>query len=80
MYWKPSKRQEEVLFCLSDGMEQKEIAEELGISVETVKWHKYGLRMALGARNSAHAVAIAFNEGLLIPRIKESAYELRNQL
>jgi DNA-binding CsgD family transcriptional regulator len=58
-------RELKILDLLADGFENHEIAEQLGISTETVKTHVRHLRTKLGARNRAHAVAIAFSRRLV---------------
>ena len=60
-----TSRELKVLDLLADGFENHEIAEQLGISTETVKTHVRHLRTKLGAQNRAHAVAIAFSCRLL---------------
>jgi two-component system response regulator DesR len=53
-----SVRQREVLGGLAAGMTNGEIAECLGVSIDTVKWHVRALCRRLGARNRAQAVAM----------------------
>lgn len=63
--WELTSREEEVLFAIADGRLNKEIAAELVVSVETVKSHVCSLYAKLGARNRAHAVALAYHRGIL---------------
>jgi DNA-binding CsgD family transcriptional regulator len=63
-----SPREEAVLFAIADGLRDADIAEELEIALDTVKAHVKHLLGKLGARNRAHAVALAYHHGLLIPR------------
>jgi DNA-binding NarL/FixJ family response regulator len=60
-----TSREFDILELIADGFENHEIAERLVISTETVKSHVRHLRAKLGARNRAHAVAIAFSCRLL---------------
>jgi DNA-binding NarL/FixJ family response regulator len=60
-----TSREFDILELIADGYENHEIAERLVISTETVKSHVRHLRAKLGARNRAHAVAIAFGCRLL---------------
>jgi len=60
-----SPRELEVLELLQRGLMVKEIADELGISDETVRTHKDNIKRKLNALNVAHAVAIAIHKGWL---------------
>lgn len=66
----PPRRQLEVLRWVAEGDDNAAIALRLSISEETVKSHLRKLLPRLGARNRAHAVALAFRDGFL-------AFELR---
>lgn len=61
-----TSRQRQVLQLVAAGLNGPAIAAELDISIATVKFHLRDLRAALGARTSAHAVAIAFHRRLLV--------------
>jgi DNA-binding NarL/FixJ family response regulator len=52
------------LRLLAQGLERKQIAERMGIGEETVKTHLSEVRRKLGARTSAHAVAIGLINSL----------------
>ncbi|MFJ5151443.1 response regulator transcription factor [Streptomyces sp. NPDC088353] len=54
-----------VLVGIASGEESRETAHRLHLSVDTVKTHKLRLYARLGARNAAHAVAIATRLGIL---------------
>lgn len=56
-------RQAEVLELLERGRTTKEIAQELHLSVETVRNHVKKLLRAVGAHSRLEAVAIAHNAG-----------------
>jgi LuxR family maltose regulon positive regulatory protein len=55
----------EVLQLIADGLTTKRIAARLCLSAETVKSHLGVIYAKLGADSRAHAVAIAFRQGLL---------------
>jgi DNA-binding NarL/FixJ family response regulator len=59
-----SPKQLAALRLLADGLERKQIAERMGIGEETVKTHLAEVRRKLGARTSAHAVAIGLINSL----------------
>lgn len=58
-------QQREVLYHVSRGLENTEVADLLGVSLDTVKTHLYRLYRRLDARNRAHAVRRGFERGLL---------------
>lgn len=60
-----SPRQVQVLHLVALGASVSQIAEELSISEATVKTHVKHILERLGARNRAHAVALAMCNGLL---------------
>ncbi len=55
-----TKRQEQVLSLIASGYRTKEIAYELNLKSETVSLHLFATRKKLGAKSTAHAVAIWF--------------------
>lgn len=58
-------QQTRILKLLANGASQPEIADYLGCSVETIRTYTADLRSRIGARTAAHAVAIAFTEGII---------------
>jgi len=60
-----SARQQQILDSISMGLNDKDVATQLGISVYTVKEHINTLFAKLGAANRAEAVAIALRKHLL---------------
>jgi DNA-binding NarL/FixJ family response regulator len=62
-----SPKQLTVLRLLAQGLERREIAEQMGIGEETVKSHTTEVRRKLGARTSAQAVAIGLINSLFEP-------------
>ena len=61
----PSPRQHAVMLAVSRGATNREIAEELGITERTVKYHLRAVFDRLGASNRAEAVARASEAGWL---------------
>ena len=57
---KLSPRQDQVLYLISRGRADKEIAVHLSISISTVEYHVGAILKRLRARHRAHAVAIYF--------------------
>ncbi|WP_086821888.1 response regulator transcription factor [Allokutzneria sp. NRRL B-24872] len=63
-----SRREQEVLGLIAEGMTAKRIGNRLGVTEETVKTHIRRILRKLEARDRAHAVARAFHAGVLPPR------------
>ena len=62
---KLTKRQQEILRHIAKGLSNRDIANELGISEDGVKFHLRSLFAKVGATNRAEAVAIALRKHLL---------------
>lgn len=60
-----SKTQFEILRLLDFGLTNQEIADKLGISIGTAKWHLHQIFGKLQARNRTEAVTKAREQGLL---------------
>lgn len=60
-----SERELEVLRFLASGFTNKEIAQQLFLSTDTVKTHLSNIYRKLGVSDRAHAVAVALRRGLL---------------
>ena len=58
-------REMQILECLADGLQNKEIAIRLTVSEETVKSHVKNVYDKLGASDRAHAVAIALRQSII---------------
>ena len=58
-------RELEVLQLLSDGLSNKSVAERLGISDQTVKFHVASISSKLGASNRTDAVRLGLRRGLI---------------
>jgi PAS domain S-box-containing protein len=60
-----TRRQLEVLLLIAEGKRSNEIADELGISVHTVRTHIQGILRTLGAANRLEAVSRALHERII---------------
>jgi PAS domain S-box-containing protein len=60
-----TKRQHEVLGLLGTGLTTRQMADHMGLSVETVRNHVRMLLAQLGARSRLEAVLVAHHRGLL---------------
>ncbi len=58
-------RQRQILQMFADGLSTEEAAKRLGLSAETVRTHAKATLPRLGARDRAHAVAIALRSSLI---------------
>lgn len=63
-----SPREEEVLRMLALGLPQREIAEELGVSVKTVETYRARIADKLELKTRAQLVQYAVNAGILRPK------------
>ncbi len=61
-----SAREREVLACVIAGLSNADIAQELVISLSTVKYHVSSILTKLNASNRAEAVSTALREGLVV--------------
>ena len=60
-----TRRQREILQLIADGHSTSVAARRLGLSAETVRTHTKALLARLGARDRAHAVAIALRNSMI---------------
>lgn len=60
-----SAREQEVLLHVARGLGNKEIAQAIGRSPETVKAHLESIFSKLGARDRTHAVTLALQRGII---------------
>jgi two-component system nitrate/nitrite response regulator NarP len=60
-------REKTLLAALARGRTNTELANELGISINTVKFHLRNLYEKLGFRNRAQAIAFYYSESTLQP-------------
>ncbi|GGP39564.1 helix-turn-helix transcriptional regulator [Saccharothrix coeruleofusca] len=64
-----SRREYEVLRLIAEGLENQAVADELYVSVETVRTHVKNILRKLRARDRTHAVSLAYQSGLLTGRL-----------
>jgi DNA-binding NarL/FixJ family response regulator len=60
-----TRRQRQILQLYADGQSTARVARRLGLSAETVRTHTKAILSRLGARDRAHAVAIALRNSLI---------------
>lgn len=70
-----SPRKRQVMILYANGHTRQQIADELGIGIETVKTYMQQIQHRLDARNGTHAVALCIVLGLLAPDEGESCSE-----
>lgn len=58
-------REHEVLLAMANGLSNREIADQLGVSYATIKFHVANVLSKLGSRRRAEAVSIAHQHHLL---------------
>lgn len=64
-----TKREEEVLELMSDGLRHNEIAHRLFISPKTVATHVEHILRKLGVRSKTEAVVVAYREEIIRPKV-----------
>jgi DNA-binding NarL/FixJ family response regulator len=64
-----TKREEEVLELMSDGLRHSDIARRLFISPKTVATHVEHIMRKLGVRSKTEAVVVAYREELIRPKV-----------
>ncbi|MCE1188647.1 MAG: response regulator transcription factor [Ignavibacteria bacterium] len=60
-----SEREKQVISCLADGKSYQEVADQLFISIETVRQHIKNIYQKLHVHTQSGAVAIAFRKGII---------------
>ena len=64
--YRPSPRELDILSRLAEGMDSREIAEELRISAHTVNTHRKNLLSRTGASNTVRLLAMAYEQGWVL--------------
>ena len=62
-----SRRESDVLLCLVEGLDRRETAKRLHLSVNTVRTHAQSIFAKLGAHSTLEAVALAVSAGVRVP-------------
>jgi DNA-binding CsgD family transcriptional regulator len=70
-----TEREREILRWLADGLQNKEIARELGISLATVRNHVHNMLEKLDVHSKLEAVSLAFRQGWVSARGAEPAHD-----
>lgn len=60
-----SEREKEIIRCLADGLNSKEVAEKLNISRHTVKTHRRNIMHKLNVNTSAALIRLAIEKGII---------------
>jgi DNA-binding NarL/FixJ family response regulator len=60
-----TSRERDILPLLAEGLQNKQIARELGLSEQTVRNHLSGLYRKLGTSNRTETIAVSRRRGLL---------------
>jgi len=63
-----SERERQILVMLAEGATSKEIAQRLNLSIKTIGNHRKRIITKLGTTNTAAAVILAYQQGLIEPR------------
>ena len=69
-------RENEVLRCVARGLQNKEVAEELGISLATARNHIHNMLEKLEVHSKLEAVSVAFREGWVTGSGQEAPHAL----
>ena len=69
-------REREVMALVAEGLSNDEIAERLFLSPATAKTHVSRAMTKLGARDRAQLVVVAYESGLVRPRLARSKRRL----
>ncbi len=62
---KITRREQEILSLVADGLTSKSMAEQLGLSARTIERHRANLLKKFSQKNSVSLIQIALHQGLL---------------
>lgn len=71
-----TKREKMVINYIANGLDNKEIAEQMCVSTHTIKAFVANILRKLEAKNRTNAVFIAFQRGILTPDNDNSSLKL----
>lgn len=60
-------REQQIAIMTAQGMEAREIAEELGLAWKTVLVHKHNMHRRLGVKKATQIVVLLYEAGILVP-------------
>jgi DNA-binding NarL/FixJ family response regulator len=63
-----TKREKEIIEYISQGLNNKEIAEKIFVSVSTVDAHRYNILKKLEVKNTAEMITKAIKDKMIIPK------------
>jgi DNA-binding NarL/FixJ family response regulator len=67
-------RETEVLHLVAAGLQNKEVAQRLGLSLATVRNHVHNILVKLGVHSKLEAVSLSFRNGWIPEGERTSAY------
>lgn len=70
-----SEREQQVLMLLAEGATSKLAARTLGLSPKTIENHRARILEKLGVVNTAAAITLAFQQGLIAPSPRKDEYQ-----
>ena len=75
-----TKREREILGLIANGLSNQEIAAQLFLTLDTVKWYNSQIYQKLGVRSRIQAVTVGRERGLLEQIVPVSPFKLPLEL